>query len=278
MSASYLDTDKRKAFRCNVPESQQEAVLCVGKQRLAVRLQNESAGGFAVWCEHNPRIAPEDEARFFTSFGNFEVRVAHVAAVEPDPPGAEPEGDLAPATPPRGFRLGLELLREMDPEFRPPRKAREWFTIPARIFPGSTLGALMALLIVALVVGGVTAVTWLASPAAAQFSLFQPPAKPMRTPAAKPMLTPAAKPNVSTGQLRLREVARTLKLSDVQRDHLSTIVERVAATLKQLDELWQHDPPAERARKQRLLLEATRHEIISLLTPEQQRRWEAMDP
>jgi len=120
MSASYPETDHRKAFRCNVPDSQQEAVLCVGKRRLAVRLQNESAGGFAVWCERNPRIAPHDEARFFTSFGKFEVRVAHVAAVEPDPLGAEPEGDLAPATPPGGFRLGLELLREMDPEFRPP--------------------------------------------------------------------------------------------------------------------------------------------------------------
>jgi len=125
MQASYPETDHRKAFRCNVPESQQEAVLCVGRRRLAVRLENESAGGFALWCERNPRIAPDDKARFFTSFGKFEVRVAHVAEVEPDPPGEEPEGGLARSTPPRGFRIGLELLREMDPRFRPPREAKE---------------------------------------------------------------------------------------------------------------------------------------------------------
>jgi hypothetical protein len=260
MSASYPEADHRTAFRCNVPESQQEAVLCVGRRRLVVHLQNESAGGFAVWCERNPRIATDDEARFFTSFGKFEVRVAHVAAVESDPPGEEPKGDLAPSTPPRGFRIGLELLREMDPRFRAPGEGGGPLGVPAIISSSFTLGVLMTLLIVAVIVGGVTAMTWLGSPAAAQFSLFQSPAEP----------------DVSTGQLRMIAIARTLKLSDVQRDYLVTIAENAAATLRQLDELWRHDPPAERARKQRLLLEATRREIMSMLTQEQQRRWEAM--
>jgi hypothetical protein len=260
MSVSYPETDNRKAFRCNVPESQQEAVLCVGRRRLAVRLQNESAGGFALWCERDPRLEPDDKARFFTSFGKFEVRVAHVAEVEPDLPGEGLEGDLASSTPQGGFRIGLELLREMDPKFRPPGEGGGPLGVRALISSGFTLGVLMTLLIVALIVGGVTALTWLSSPAAAQFSLFQS----------------SADANVSTGQLRLRAVARTLELSDVQRDHLFTVAESAAATLKQLDELWQNDPPAERARKQRLLIEATRCEIMGMLTEDQQRRWEAM--
>jgi len=260
MKASYPETDNRKAFRCNVPESQQEAVLCVGRRRLAVKLQNESAGGFAVWCRRSPRIGPDDKARFFTSFGKFEVRVAHVAAVESDLPGEEPEGNQAPSTSPSGFRIGLELLGEMDAKFRPPGEGGGPLGVRAMISSGFTLGVLMTLLIVAVIIGGVTAVTWLGSPAAAQFSLFQP----------------SAESNVSTGQLRLRAVARTVKLSDVQRDRLFTIAESAAATLRQLDELWRYDAPAERARKQRLLLEATRCEILSMLTREQQRRWEAM--
>jgi len=260
VSGDPSQTENRRSFRCNVPESQREAVLRVGRRRLAVRLYNESAGGFAVWCERDPALAPDDRARLFTVFGTFEVRVAHVGELESDPPAEEPDGESPPSTPPSRFRIGLEVLGELDKDFRAPRtgtrRLSEWSTASSPF----ALGVLVTVLAASVVVGAVTAARWLISPAAAHIVPF----------------LSSAEPEVSTGQLRPRAVARTLRLNDVQRDRLVTIAETAAGALRQLDELWRYDPPAERTRKQRLLLEATRREIMSMLTREQQRRWEAL--
>jgi hypothetical protein len=81
MSTPRRQAESRKTYRCAVPGSRQEAVLSVGRRRIQVQLENESSGGFAAWCERDPRLKRDDEAYLHTALAKFEVRVAYVTEV-----------------------------------------------------------------------------------------------------------------------------------------------------------------------------------------------------
>jgi hypothetical protein len=107
MSSEEKPSAQRRSFRCGVPAGQQEAILEAGGWRYRVRLLNESVEGAAVWADQDMGVKADDEVRLSTAFGRFVARVAHVAEFDPAGAGGSPEK--------RGFRLGLEWLREPPP-------------------------------------------------------------------------------------------------------------------------------------------------------------------
>lgn len=116
--------DQRQSFRCPATDSQQEAVLKVGEVRLAARVLDESAGGFAIGVAGPPRLNGNDLAQLRTEAGWFEVRISNVAAVDAT---ATPSSN-AEESPQAEYRLGLQRLREIDPPAgEQPQAARHWF-------------------------------------------------------------------------------------------------------------------------------------------------------
>ena len=105
MTLPKKEFDQRKSFRCPIPESQQEAELRVRWRRFAIRLFNESSGGFAALTDRDLGVAVGDMLTLTTGGGRYEVRVAHVTPIEP----VQTEGENAGAV----FRLGLERLHEL---------------------------------------------------------------------------------------------------------------------------------------------------------------------
>lgn len=102
--------DLRKSFRCPTTESRRQCALIVGKTRLAVRLLDESAGGFAVLADGQPGVTENQQARLATAAGQFQVRVIHVRQIDPDDAA---DGASAGAESPR-FRIGLSRLGEVE--------------------------------------------------------------------------------------------------------------------------------------------------------------------
>lgn len=99
------DFERRRSFRCRVPDRQQGATLEAGLRRVQVRLVNESAEGVAVRADGDPALTPGDIVRLSTTFGRFEARVVYATPIEAAEARANQGG-------PR-FRLGLEWLQEL---------------------------------------------------------------------------------------------------------------------------------------------------------------------
>jgi len=99
--------DERKSFRCKVFGPAAQAELQLGQLRLACRLLDESAGGFAalVQCAEEP--TPGTVGRLRHQGGWFEVRVVHATRLKPAPetaPQRQPSFDETKASPPAAAR------------------------------------------------------------------------------------------------------------------------------------------------------------------------------
>ena len=247
--------DQRKSYRCPVAESQQTAELRVRRRRYAVRLYNESSGGFAALADRDPRVVAGDVVRLFTAAGGFEVRVAHVSRIEPAARGGQ---DAPPV-----FRIGLERLRDL--AFSPDDQAAPGSLLVSlgrrMLRPSGTLVVVgLTMLIVGVMMG---AMTVLNRPHkrhrqqtfhAAQEGQQQSPGSEQ---------TPA-------------QIIQGLGLSKPQQAQLQDVAQRTAQSLREIDTLWKNDVPEERARKQALLLEAAKREILNMLSGEQRARWQSL--
>lgn len=248
MNPRREDTDQRKTYRCRVPEGQEHAELQVGRQRTPIRLFNESAGGFAALVEGNPGIKMDDVLELITGMGRFEARVAYVSQVMQASSGKKHGEPL--------LRIGLERLGDLSPaarfEAQPDRASTNWPTMTVL-----AVGC-VALVIVAVVFG--TA------------ALTSGPDGPVPPP-----------PGVADGALAVPGVAaeptpaETLSkigLSDAQQQQIQEIAAVAAGTFHELDGQWNDDTPGQRARKQAMVWDAARREILDRLTDEQRKRWE----
>jgi len=101
--------NRRKSYRCSVAGERQEAELVVGDRRIPVRLQDESAGGFAVVAAGRPPVDRGATLQLQTASGWFEVRVVRVTKIESTDGPEEHEGMQNGRT----FCLGLQRLRDV---------------------------------------------------------------------------------------------------------------------------------------------------------------------
>jgi len=148
---SVMDTpqgerEQRKSFRCPASGSGKEGELLVGDRRFQVRLHDQSAGGFAVDADRRIPVRLGDVLRLSLDTTLFEVRVAHVASVEVDPPGPHANRQV-------GLRIGLQRLRELvvratdRPDIPPPT----FDTTPLRAHTGG-LGLALTLAVAVVIV------------------------------------------------------------------------------------------------------------------------------
>jgi|GEM_PF-4844761 len=77
--------DERKSFRCKVFGPAAEAELELGPSRLACRLLDESAGGFAALVQCPEELTPGTVGRLRHQGGWFEVRIVHATRLKPAP-------------------------------------------------------------------------------------------------------------------------------------------------------------------------------------------------
>ena len=242
--------DQRKSYRCPVDQTHAAAELTVGRRRVPICLYNESSGGFAAVADSDPGVSLGDVVGLRTSNGTCEVRVAHVSRVEP-PPGEQPS---APAQ----FRLGLERQHDLaslsdlhSPACRATR--RRGF----RLFPATTVGTLaIVLLLAAVAMNGLT--MWCSAQMPSGFA------------ASGVLPAPSARP--PRDEPALPEVDVEAGLTAAQRARVRETAAAAAGVLREIDAQWQHDPPAERARKQHALLDAVQREILRSLPAEQRAR------
>jgi hypothetical protein len=133
MSAQDDILSLRKSFRCPIADVRQEAVMKVGDARIAVRLVDESAGGFAIEACNPPPLKIGDVFQLWTDTGWFEVQLANFAPIEtpcaeikesasgkeeetPPRENSAPPFDANEATSHGGdptFRLGLRRLNDL---------------------------------------------------------------------------------------------------------------------------------------------------------------------
>jgi len=246
------DIEQRKSFRCGVADAQQDAELKVGRRLIPVRLFNESSGGFAAWAERDLGVTAEDVVQLFTNAGGFEVRVAHVARIEPEDAKGEPL-----------FRVGLERLHELEfpsDRLRRRRRALGWLRLGALLPSSVSVVVILTILILAIVTGGVAVLR-----------------KP-RPPESRGFVQRECQPRQPAhGRAdSLAKGVQQVTLSKAQQERIRQIAEMTARAFQELDSRWKNDTPEQRARRQQLLLEATRREILSLLTEEQRERWQSV--
>jgi len=120
-----MDSDRRRNFRSPVVGAK-EGTLIVGKQHLAVRLIDESAGGMAVACEEIPQFGEGMEGELLTEDGDaMRVRIMHVQQ--------------------RGMatRIGLErleLLKQGERATKAGRRRHNGWQIAALVLVGMAVG------------------------------------------------------------------------------------------------------------------------------------------
>jgi len=245
---SRAGVDQRKSYRCRVPEGQEHAELQVGRRRLPIRLFNESCGGFAALVEGNPRIKIDDVLQLITGTGQFGVRVAYLSPIVQASSGSQRGEPL--------LRIGLERLDEQSPSAR--FKTRLDHARFNRLMTAVFAVACVALMIVAVVFG-----------TAALRSGPDGPLPPL--------------PGVADGTLAVAglggepapaETLSQLGLSDAQQQQIQAAAAMAAKTFQELDGQWKDDAPRQRARKQAMVWDAARREILGRLTDEQRKRWE----
>ncbi|NQU21386.1 MAG: hypothetical protein HQ567_08895 [Candidatus Nealsonbacteria bacterium] len=239
--------NQRKSYRCQVPEGQEYAELQVGRRRTPIRLFNESAGGFAALVQANVRVKVNDVLGLSTTMGRFEVRVAYVSEVIQASSGKGQEEPL--------LRIGLDRLDDSSPSARSkPRPNHAKSNLPMTTILAV---ACVALVIVAVVFG--TA------------ALTSGPDGPVRL------------PDVTNGKLALpgpggepapAQELSEIGLSDAQHRKIQAAAAMAAKTFQELDGQWNDDTPEQRARKQAMVWDTARREILNRLTNEQQKRWE----
>ena len=89
------ETNRRTSFRA-VRSEVRQGTLCCGRDRLTVRILDESAGGFSVCAEESLGLSEESEAELWIDNGDvWRVRIKHL----------EPRGIL--------IRIGLERVEHL---------------------------------------------------------------------------------------------------------------------------------------------------------------------
>jgi hypothetical protein len=73
-----MASDQRKSVRILVPASQAEAVLCRGRQQVAVQMVDASAGGLALAAPDSLKLVAGDLLRLGTEAGWQEVQVVRL--------------------------------------------------------------------------------------------------------------------------------------------------------------------------------------------------------
>jgi len=151
--------NQRKSYRCAIPDLHQQVELLVGDAWLPAEWINESAGGFAVKVCGRPDLSAGDKSQLRTAKGHYEVRVAWIGPLWPDPPEMGDAVQTVPAEaghPSTWFQLGLERLGEIE-EFSYERMAGRplWHSL-AHMFPGGSamLASVLAVGIIVAIAAG----------------------------------------------------------------------------------------------------------------------------
>lgn len=244
--------EQRKSFRCRVPEQRKEAEIKVGRRWVALKLFNESAGGFAAWTEQDPGVQVNDLVQLKSELGCFEVRVAHVGPVK----ASEKPGEEAGPS----FRLGLERVRDLNRDLQPEAGASKDHRRRNLGRSGGVFVAAATVLVVGVVMGAVGA-AWRPVPGGWRSWRQQSHA-----------------PTARSQSVGLAEVVRELGLTQQQQHQILGCAEMTAQAIQELDVRWIHDTPEVRARKQVMLLEVAWQQILALLTEEQRQRWKELFP
>ncbi len=124
-------TNQRQSFRCPVPDWRQEGELRIGPQKLAVRVLDESSGGFALATETEPKF--ESGAKGLARVGDdwHQVEVVRVMPIDLESE-AEPqqetndscneteEAPSQPQEPIKAYLIGIKRIGDaFNPDIKP---------------------------------------------------------------------------------------------------------------------------------------------------------------
>lgn len=291
--------DRRRGARFITVTPQANSTLIVGRTEFPASILDESAGGFCIQLDQDPRVDENAVVRLRTSLGCYEVRVANV--------GRDAENRQLPS-----YRLGLQRLRELEviplPTDRPP-----WTGMIQYMMPGTSMLGAMIFILAMIIVAPLTAVGVLLGldkvslqqltdgPRSAgdrslsrdaPYSLrkFLPDAVRLDHAGDRSTAVPgASSPNradlpapehrrilahgPAAEALLLPEVAQHLALSDSQQARLRELADATEQALDQFDQHTQADSRHERSRKRELLFNEARRQALRVLTAEQRARW-----
>jgi hypothetical protein len=235
--------DRRRSFRYGVDPTRRDARLFCGHRSVAVQIVNESAGGFGVACDVRPHVRPGEEARLECATGTFAVRVTYVLE------RARTEEHGKPAT--VAYRLGLERTADLgaaaaDQATRRAIQGTAGQSAPMHPVKSLALTAIVAFL-ASLAVGSAVHLH------GARAVVVEGTAG-----------GPAAPPAPSRPQM-LSLVSDRLGLSKAQREQFEHVAHGASAAVRELDVCWQSEAPEHRRRKENLVLEAVKEDVIRMV-------------
>ena len=297
------DQDQRHSYRFPVDEGLQGAELKAGSRRIAVRLVDESAGGFAVASERPIPVQAGELLELRTAADRFEVRVIHLT-----------KSRITSAslgwTNRTVFEVGLERVREIPRSLREEVPSAGWWPSDSRhalVSPKRGVGeGIVFTLLVVLFPAAIILVGWnyqrpLGSWLAQYAGRWIAPSRsdlPSQTVgqssrdrsanSAKPASTSgeaaAPRPNLEAlgrmvrrlpdaSALILPEVAEYLSLDDGQRSEIRRIAEATANAVEETDGQSAATSPERRGRNRLDWHQASRQQALSLLNKQQRERW-----
>jgi hypothetical protein len=103
--AELQPSNGRKSVRCPLVGTNDGELEFSPEKRVPVRIENESAGGFGIYCNADVSLWENEVLMLYRGADVYEVRVAHVSEVEVPRRSEEPEPEWLP------LRIGLERLR-----------------------------------------------------------------------------------------------------------------------------------------------------------------------
>ena len=148
-SDQRIPEERRQSFRCPVGGPRRQGRLRIGRREIAVRIVDESAGGFAVESDEDPGCQVGDTLALEIALNWVEVRVVEVERQESTP---EDPQDIVDPTPTR-----LNLLRIRDVDEREVYPLLSWRRFRSALMPQVPLGrsfkSTMAMIVVMVAAG-----------------------------------------------------------------------------------------------------------------------------
>jgi hypothetical protein len=146
--ANLHPSNSRKSFRCPLVGTNDGELELPQGERVPVRIENESAGGFGIYCNADLNIREDESLLLYCGSDAYEVCVAHVNEVDVPPRSGEPEPEWLP------FRIGLERGRLVASSEAPSHRKRwrQWLCGPGSrpaARPMIAVGLLLAVIFVA---------------------------------------------------------------------------------------------------------------------------------
>jgi Spy/CpxP family protein refolding chaperone len=303
MDAPQKDDHERGSFRCRSGGPGRNAELRFNEQRLAVRLFDESAGGFAVVADRRPDLRRGDVVQLHLESAVFEVRVVHVDEMGPADSGACE----------RVFRIGLQRLGEC--VTLEEGNTSRWRWLPAILrdgdpgphSPAFSVGFALAAVVVAvplvlivfaqhfhhftskpdaLTAGGENPGSRPSQPhAGSQSGRSAPPANSPNPPdragvssrepsPTSDWMTMARLPGASA--FLVPQAIRELGLTGVQQQRIREIIDATTAAFRQLDAKSHRMSREEQSHREEKLLQSARAQSLDTLTPEQRERFQTL--